>query len=224
MNTKQTEALKLALEALKGMYIEGFTQDNSPINNAITAIREALAEQPAQQEPVAWKHDCAALLTNDVELWIDRCPHCGKPRTTPQPAQQQDSGLTNRYTASTVAKRDSREPEQPAQQQEPVNKYCCHLCFSKSGQMFLDRMILCPECGNKRCPKATHHELPCTNSNEPGQPGSIYTSPQPSKPWVGLTDEEFASMWMRSEIYGTNREKAIALGRAIEAKLKEKNA
>ena len=36
------------------------------------------------------------------------------------------------------------------------------------------RMILCPKCGNKRCPKASHHELDCTNSNEPGQHGSIY--------------------------------------------------
>ena len=45
------EAMKLALEALEGMYIQGFTQDDSPINNAITALREALAEQPAQQEP-----------------------------------------------------------------------------------------------------------------------------------------------------------------------------
>ena len=52
------------------------------------------AEQPAQQEPVAWKHDCAALLTNDVELWIDRCPHCGKPRTSP-PAQRTWVGLTD---------------------------------------------------------------------------------------------------------------------------------
>lgn len=42
--------------------------------------------QPAQaEEPVAWKHDCAALLTNDVELWIDACPHCGKPRNAPKP-------------------------------------------------------------------------------------------------------------------------------------------
>ena len=57
------EAMKLALEALEGMYIQGFTQDDSPINNAITALREALAEpdfwegyvpepvKPAQQEP-----------------------------------------------------------------------------------------------------------------------------------------------------------------------------
>ena len=35
-------------------------------------------------------------------------------------------------------------------------------------------MILCPVCGNKRCPRATHHGNPCTNSNEPGQPGSRY--------------------------------------------------
>lgn len=35
-------------------------------------------------------------------------------------------------------------------------------------------MILCPECGNKRCPKASNHSLPCTQSNECGQSGSIY--------------------------------------------------
>jgi hypothetical protein len=38
------------------------------------------------------------------------------------------------------------------------------------------RMILCPECGNKRCPKATDHRHDCTGSNEPGQPGSRYRS------------------------------------------------
>ena len=36
------------------------------------------------------------------------------------------------------------------------------------------KMILCPECGNKRCPKASDHRLECTGSNEPGQAGSIY--------------------------------------------------
>lgn len=52
-------------------------------------------------------------------------------------------------------------------------KYCCHKCFHTHGG-FLDRMLLCPTCGNKRCPKATDHELACTDSNEPDQPGSIY--------------------------------------------------
>jgi len=36
------------------------------------------------------------------------------------------------------------------------------------------RMILCPICGNKRCPKATFHGHDCTDSNDPGQPGSNY--------------------------------------------------
>lgn len=34
--------------------------------------------------------------------------------------------------------------------------------------------IVCSMCGNKRCPHATDHTLECTNSNEPGQPGSRY--------------------------------------------------
>lgn len=35
-------------------------------------------------------------------------------------------------------------------------------------------MVVCSTCGNKRCPHATDHNLPCTNSNDSGQPGSIY--------------------------------------------------
>lgn len=34
------------------------------------------------------------------------------------------------------------------------------------------RMILCPVCGNKRCPHAMHHIHPCTHSNECNQSGS----------------------------------------------------
>jgi len=35
-------------------------------------------------------------------------------------------------------------------------------------------MIVCPTCGNKRCPHSTDHKLACTNSNERGQAGSRY--------------------------------------------------
>lgn len=35
-------------------------------------------------------------------------------------------------------------------------------------------MILCPDCGNKRCPRATSHNNECTGSNKPGQEGSRY--------------------------------------------------
>ena len=33
---------------------------------------------------------------------------------------------------------------------------------------------VCEVCGNKRCPHHTDHELACTDSNEPGQKGSIW--------------------------------------------------
>lgn len=38
----------------------------------------------------------------------------------------------------------------------------------------MTRMILCPTCGNKRCPHANDHRNPCTGSNDPDQPGSAY--------------------------------------------------
>lgn len=38
----------------------------------------------------------------------------------------------------------------------------------------MTRMIVCSECGNKRCPHATDHDLACTRSNESGQAGSAY--------------------------------------------------
>ena len=39
----KNEALCIALKSLEGLYIPNFTQDDSPINNAITAIKQALA-------------------------------------------------------------------------------------------------------------------------------------------------------------------------------------
>lgn len=58
----------------------------------------------------------------------------------------------------------------------------CHACIKEHDltdstgvwPLGMVKMILCPECGNKRCPKASDHRLDCTGSNEPGQIGSIY--------------------------------------------------
>jgi hypothetical protein len=57
----------------------------------------------------------------------------------------------------------------------------CHACLvgvTEHGlPVTFQRMILCPDCGNKRCPKASNHRHQCTESNEPNQRGSIYTHP-----------------------------------------------
>ena len=49
---------------------------------------------------------------------------------------------------------------------------CLHCIIGREEIAF--HMVVCSICGNKRCPHATNHELICTNSNEPGQPGSMY--------------------------------------------------
>lgn len=49
----------------------------------------------------------------------------------------------------------------------------CWRCMSERNES-RSRMILCPDCGNKRCPRASDHRLACTDSNEAGQPGSVF--------------------------------------------------
>jgi hypothetical protein len=84
-----------------------------------------------------------------------------------------------RALAAQALERMTQNAEELGLYDEP--QCWCHKCiegktthggFPLSGT----RMILCPTCGNKRCPKASNHDLACTNSNEPGQPGSVYTN------------------------------------------------
>lgn len=64
---------------------------------------------------------------------------------------------------------------------QPANKQRCY-CYNcnlhhrddNGFPYVMTRMIVCPTCGNKRCPHSTDHNLKCTGSNEPGQPGSRY--------------------------------------------------
>lgn len=55
---------------------------------------------------------------------------------------------------------------------------------------FMGHPAMYSKCGNKRCPCAAHHDNPCTGSNEPGQPGSMYPAFDANR--KRLTHEE---MW-----------------------------
>ncbi|MDH0438107.1 hypothetical protein [Enterobacter cloacae] len=48
----------------------------------------------------------------------------------------------------------------------------CHTCRPVTISDM--RFVVCPDCGNKRCPHANDHRNACTGSNEPGQEGSSY--------------------------------------------------
>ena len=72
----------------------------------------------------------------------------------------------------------------------------CHACLvgvmENGYPVTMQRMIVCPDCGNKRCPKASNHRHKCTGSNEVGQYGSIYTAPRE------LSDEEINRLAMQN--------------------------
>ncbi len=79
---------------------------------------------------------------------------------------------------------DSRYPDMDNQPKpscpeipDNSNAPCCYDCATAVQRTTM--MILCPECGNKRCPRATNHKHLCTGSNEPGQMGSRYGKLQP---------------------------------------------
>lgn len=72
-------------------------------------------------------------------------------------------------------------------QNTPIDTCGCHFCANEWHRVMNDQdpdgwlvrinsygMILCPACGNKRCPKATYHGHDCTGSNDVGQALSVY--------------------------------------------------
>lgn len=92
--------------------------------------------------------------------------------SSPRPYSVSKEEFDNNWERIFGSKKTKQSVEKP-------NCYCynCNLNYTEPGQVFpyvTTRMILCPTCGNKRCPHATDHKLDCTNSNEPGQPGSRY--------------------------------------------------
>lgn len=84
---------------------------------------------------------------------------------------------------------EASSPVAPAAEVMPVatagaGENCgnCWMCTNAHHKL-RSRMLLCPTCGNKRCPKANDHRNECSGSNEPGQLGSAYAFvPPPASP------------------------------------------
>lgn len=77
--------------------------------------------------------------------------------------------LMNIVRHLTAAPAQAEPSNQPAQR----NPECgCRKCNTVEYQA--THFIVCEHCGNKRCPHASNHRYACTNSNEPGQAGSVY--------------------------------------------------
>jgi hypothetical protein len=175
-------------------------------NELYTApVKRELAEK---QEPVAWMGITDNPYCNDAD--------CNDPNSRAMRWHNKLLELRKQVALDGLAE-TSREIEQ-----EPAA--CeCHRCIKENDlrdgafPLSSTKMILCPKCGNKRCPKASDHRLTCTESNKSGQQGSICTAP-PKREWVGLTDEDITKS---ANTYGGDPMREFA--RAIEAALRRKN-
>lgn len=80
----------------------------------------------------------------------------------------------SRCTIQTAPVLDSlpKIAESPSGNSPVIPDCSCRTCRPVT---FTDsRFVVCPECGNKRCPHGNDHRNACTGSNEPGQEGSAY--------------------------------------------------
>ena len=80
----------------------------------------------------------------------------------------------SRCTIQTAPALDSspKIAESHCSNHQVISDCSCRTCRPVT---FTDsRFVVCPECGNKRCPHGNDHRNSCTGSNEPGQEGSAY--------------------------------------------------
>lgn len=98
------------------------------------------------------------------------------------PAMRWESAWTSSqegYTAEQMQEYARAAIAQAFKANEPCWCHECNKGRTVNGIPYsATTMILCPDCGNKRCPKANDHSNKCTGSNEAGQPGSAYTTMQ----------------------------------------------
>jgi hypothetical protein len=114
------------------------------------------------EESIVGCPNCKAINTLVSACYVDGCwkeVSCGYP--TPDGYRNSCGDHYREYKAKEAEKCDD-----------------CHTCLKDTLvngiPATLTRMIVCSDCGNKRCPKATNHRHTCTHSNEPNQEGSIY--------------------------------------------------
>ena len=105
-------------------------------------------------------------VLDDVSIFeaaIEECKKC----------DSIDEHAWNHGVLAVMSKYDACRAAMLQAGNSPVTPDCwCRIC--RPVTMSDMRFVVCPECGNKRCPHANDHNNACTGSNEPGQVGSAY--------------------------------------------------
>jgi hypothetical protein len=159
------EALKLALEALEGLYISSFTMPNSPISIAITAIKAALAQQDGQSNFCA---QCEAFA-RELKAVKQALAQPAKELTN---IQRHEQNLQKLFGTAQPADHSEQHLDmvkaQPAQEPVSVTYKEVADAMNSLWNGTLEQHQIAEQMANKK----------------------LFTTPQ-QRPWVGLTEAQF---------------------------------
>lgn len=151
------ELARMALAAMDSEPVCFVSERNLATLTKYRAAVKVKAE-PVMVRPVAlYRHAQSAPVVPTFEEWCKR--------TGQKPQGWVRDAMKEAYDGAAVAMLQAGN--------SPVIPDCwCRNCRP----LVLNdmRFVVCPDCGNKRCPKANDHRNDCSGSNEPGQEGSAY--------------------------------------------------
>lgn len=219
---KQTEALRLALEALNYAWGYGTQRLDDKLTKVIPAIKEALAHP--EQEPKKLPENAARLI---IEAWIYRNYGCGYDYHL----SDQDEGTSWMWWINS----------HPYEDPDAAVGFDGGSCWIDFEGKISDHTII-PDAFNSRLQTITHLEQPKEPEQEPvawmtpDREGfrirfsppendvplgwdALYITP-PKRTWVGLTDREKSNLWLESRAAIPRFHTYASL---VDAKLKEKN-
>lgn len=149
-------------------------------------LREVTPLYTASPAPVSvpgdvTAEDCPAFIKYDLtevdEAWARGFNACRAAML------QGAEPVSLRDGIAAIRKLGPIDAEKIQAERDALNEPTCWCLTCRPVTMTDMRFVVCPECGNKRCPHANDHRNACTGSNEPGQEGSAY----PAAPQKGVT-------------------------------------
>ncbi|MCI2966722.1 hypothetical protein [Klebsiella quasipneumoniae] len=165
--------------------MDGFDGDRRGIADCLCDAEEALIEVVNRRAAMLQAAPVCTCPSGDGSLrWP--CPvHPGNSPVVPDGIERVASMaeyLGNFAAAAIIRQLAANQPQNAPQNIPEIIPDCwCRTC--RPVVLNDMRFVVCPDCGNKRCPRANDHRNACTGSNEPGQEGGAYPdTPQEVKP------------------------------------------
>ncbi|WP_228295678.1 hypothetical protein [Klebsiella quasipneumoniae] len=156
--------------------MDGFDGDRRGIADCLCDAEEALIEVVNRRAAMFQAAPVCTCPSGDGSLrWP--CPvHPGNSPVVPDGIERVASMaeyLGNFAAAAIIRQLAANQPQNAPQNIPEIIPDCwCRTC--RPVDLNDMRFVVCPDCGNKRCPRANDHRNSCTGSNEPGQEGSSY--------------------------------------------------